>query len=49
MTELLMTRTLSLNSINQSINQINIFLKLKSIKYSYLSILAAVLDVVNLS
>ena len=38
MTELLMTRTLSLNSINQSINQINIFLKLKSIKYSYPSI-----------
>ena len=38
MTEILLTGTLSLNSINQ----INIFLKLKSIKYSYLSILAAV-------
>ena len=39
MTEILVTRTLSLT---QSINQINIFLKLKPMKYSYLSILAAV-------
>ena len=44
MTEILLTGTLSLNSINQ----INIFLKLKSIKYSYLSILAAVLGFVKL-
>ena len=48
MTEISLTGTLSLNSINQSINQINIFLKLKSIEYSYLSILAAVLGFVNL-
>ena len=47
MTEILLTGTLSLNSINQSIKK-NIFLKLKSIKYSYLSILAAVLGFVNL-
>ena len=45
MTEILLTGTFSLNSINQ----INIFLNLKSIKYSYLSILAAVLGFVNLS
>ena len=45
MTEILLTGTLSLNSINQ----INIFLKLKSIKYSYISSLAAVLGFVNLS
>ena len=45
MTEILATRTLSLNSINQ----INIFLKLNSIKYSYLSILAAALGFLNLS
>ena len=45
MTEIFLTGTLSLNSINQ----INTFLKLKSIKYSYLSILAVVLGFVNLS
>ena len=45
MTEIFLTGTFSLNSINQ----INIFLKLKSIKYSYLSILAAVFGFVNLS
>ena len=45
MTEIFLTGTLSLNSINQ----INIFLKIKSITYSYLSILAAVLGFVNLS
>ena len=49
MAELFETRTLSLNSINQSINQMNIFLKLKSIRYPYLSILAAVLGFLNLS
>ena len=45
MTEILVTRTLSLNSINQ----INMYLKLNSIKYSYLSISAAVLGFSNLS
>ena len=47
MTEILATKTLSLNSINQS-NK-HIFLKLNSTKYSYLSILAAVLGFLNLS
>ena len=43
MTEISLTGTLSLNSINQSNKHI-----FKSIKYSYLSILSAVLGFVNL-
>ena len=50
MTEILLTWTLGINTINQLL-KINLFLKLKLIKYSYmyLSILAVVLGFLNLS